>query len=323
MEVLGALHHSVAYEDHLTDFRVDKTTTTKFDLLTSIVLCGCLCTLFQGQLLLLLMQYSSTFTIELGHPAFVNLDLVELARFMYGGEYLGDKKVNPMATLLSEDGGRYEEAEVTITLKQGEVVKYASGQPSFPPTNDQMVNTTLKCGSSGAQVAQLQNQLKDLGFFLHDSTGYFGEITEAAVTKFQLANNLIADGMVGPQTSGRLSQLSTSSPTIQYSTSNLAPMLQSSTPSSPQTMQERGRSLIPSSAEGASIGRELYLGSQGLEVEQLQMLLKQTGNYDGPVTGYFGDLTRQAVEGFQLEKELDNTGIVGMKTFLALVDEMN
>ncbi len=58
----------------------------------------------------------------------------------------------------------------------------------------------LKRGASGIQVKTVQEKLKQLGYFEFDATGYFGEITEKSVRAFQTSNNLLADGIVGPQT---------------------------------------------------------------------------------------------------------------------------
>ena len=49
---------------------------------------------------------------------------------------------------------------------------------------------TLTGGSNGADVAQLQRALKELGYFSGNCDGAYGEATEAAVFRFQLANGL-------------------------------------------------------------------------------------------------------------------------------------
>ena len=55
--------------------------------------------------------------------------------------------------------------------------------------------TTLKKGSRGSEVKQLQTLLVYVA-----ADGIFGEKTEAAVIAFQTAHNLTADGIVGPNT---------------------------------------------------------------------------------------------------------------------------
>jgi peptidoglycan hydrolase-like protein with peptidoglycan-binding domain len=65
--------------------------------------------------------------------------------------------------------------------------------------------TLLKVGSRGSQVVLVQKTLQDLGYFTYPvSTGYYGSITKAAVKRFQKANGIIADGIVGSKTMGLL-----------------------------------------------------------------------------------------------------------------------
>jgi putative chitinase len=58
----------------------------------------------------------------------------------------------------------------------------------------------LKQGSSGPDVTELQQKLKDLGFDPNGVDGNFGPGTKAAVIAFQQSKGLAADGMVGPAT---------------------------------------------------------------------------------------------------------------------------
>ena len=64
-----------------------------------------------------------------------------------------------------------------------------------------------KRGDSSAEVAEIQAALKKLGFFDEVCTGYFGEVTEGAVLKFQEKYNLSTDGILGPITIGKLNEL--------------------------------------------------------------------------------------------------------------------
>jgi hypothetical protein len=59
---------------------------------------------------------------------------------------------------------------------------------------------SIKLGSKGAEVTQLQKKLKDLGYFNTTVTGTFGPITEKAVKAFQKAHKLPQVGNVGPKT---------------------------------------------------------------------------------------------------------------------------
>lgn len=58
---------------------------------------------------------------------------------------------------------------------------------------------TIKMRSRGPSVAYLQELLGKLGYQI-PATGYFGNMTDAAVRDFQLKNSLVSDGEVGIKT---------------------------------------------------------------------------------------------------------------------------
>ena len=62
--------------------------------------------------------------------------------------------------------------------------------------------STLRRGSRGAKVTELQMALIDLGYGAQvgSADGVFGGMTTAGVRAFQSANGLTADGVVGPMT---------------------------------------------------------------------------------------------------------------------------
>ena len=59
---------------------------------------------------------------------------------------------------------------------------------------------SIKLGSSGTEVSELQKKLKTLGFYNGKIDGGFGSVTEKAVKAFQKAHKLSQVGNVGPQT---------------------------------------------------------------------------------------------------------------------------
>lgn len=64
---------------------------------------------------------------------------------------------------------------------------------------------TMKLGSSGSDVTQLQNRLLTLGYMDYpNATGYYGAVTKTAVVRFQSNNGLAADGAAGPLTQNKL-----------------------------------------------------------------------------------------------------------------------
>ncbi|MEA5002178.1 MAG: peptidoglycan-binding protein [Christensenella sp.] len=63
---------------------------------------------------------------------------------------------------------------------------------------------TMYPQDSGDDIKSMQDRLSQLGYFEGSSTGYFGSITTNAVKRFQDANGLSVDGVVGKNTRGLL-----------------------------------------------------------------------------------------------------------------------
>ena len=82
---------------------------------------------------------------------------------------------------------------------------------------------TLRRGSSGSAVLDLQTQLRSAGFDPGPVDGIFGSQTESAVRSFQNSRRLTVDGIVGSQTWGALGSASTSPPPSQLPVSTYPP----------------------------------------------------------------------------------------------------
>lgn len=74
-------------------------------------------------------------------------------------------------------------------------------------TSSTASTTILRIGSTGQAVTQLQNDLKRLGFFAGNATGYYGTATEKAVRDFQKRYRLAVDGIAGPATLGKIAEI--------------------------------------------------------------------------------------------------------------------
>jgi peptidoglycan hydrolase-like protein with peptidoglycan-binding domain len=62
-------------------------------------------------------------------------------------------------------------------------------------------SSPLRRNSEGPEVAQLQQRLRELGYFAYpENSGQFGALTEAAVMSFQADRGLPTTGLAGPQT---------------------------------------------------------------------------------------------------------------------------
>ena len=140
----------------------------------------------------------------------------------------------------------------------------------------------LQKNSIGIEVKQLQQRLKDLGYYSGDVDGQYGTGTQTAVTAFQAQHGLKADGVAGEQTLA-----------ILYS--------------------ESAQTFVPTPTPSA-MPAMLSSGSSGDEVKALQSRLQQLGFYSGVLDGDYGKGTRAAVKLFQAQHGLDDDGIAGQKT---------
>lgn len=62
------------------------------------------------------------------------------------------------------------------------------------------VGALSKIGSTGTEVSRIQSRLKEWGYYDGKVDGIFGVATKNAVIKFQKANGLTPDGIVGSKT---------------------------------------------------------------------------------------------------------------------------
>lgn len=148
----------------------------------------------------------------------------------------------------------------------------------------------LKIGDKDNYVLDLQNKLKELGFFSGTTTGYFGTQTQQAVIDYQAAHSLKVDGKAGPMT---LSSIMGSDFSI-----------------------NREDRVFSASDIGTDYPQP---GDKGAAVSEIQELLKALDYYDYPsITGYYGPVTEQAVRLFQSNNGIKADGIAGSETMSLL-----
>jgi peptidoglycan hydrolase-like protein with peptidoglycan-binding domain len=82
----------------------------------------------------------------------------------------------------------------------GAQVYQALGITPSSPIGSRPSGRQLTLGDSGTDVEDLQRRLKDLGYFNSPVTGYYGSITQDAVTQFQQARGLSATGIADART---------------------------------------------------------------------------------------------------------------------------
>jgi peptidoglycan hydrolase-like protein with peptidoglycan-binding domain len=144
-------------------------------------------------------------------------------------------------------------------------------------------------GSQGgsATVRGLQQLLYRRGYEPGPIDGLYGPLTQSAVERFQRAQGLVVDGVVGPQTRGRL----------------ISPPLEQS--------HARGSPVVRRGAGYGTLGRSE-------RVAELQRMLRGLGYEPGPVDGLFGPRTRAAVHSFQASHGVRPSGSVDGATLSRL-----
>ena len=157
----------------------------------------------------------------------------------------------------------------------------ASSMPTATASTSVDGYTTLSEGDTGTAVRNLQQALKNKGYYSGSVDGKYGAATTAAVVAFQSAQGLRVDGKAGPATQRALFTTSSSTDTSKYTT--------------------------------------LRPGDSGAAIRQLQTTLKQKGYYTGTIDGDYGSGTTAAVKSFQKKMNITPVdGIAGDKTLTLL-----
>lgn len=84
------------------------------------------------------------------------------------------------------------------------VVPRQPSPSSSKPSSDNTAPVVYKTGSQGDMVKTIQTRLKELGYFLEDITGYYGDVTADAVKSFQKQAGLTQTGKTDETTLLRL-----------------------------------------------------------------------------------------------------------------------
>ena len=140
---------------------------------------------------------------------------------------------------------------------------------------------SLRKGSTGSAVKDLQTKLKKLGFYNAYVDGSYGDTTVAAVKAFQKKYNLTADGVAGSETLKKLDS-------------------------------------AYKNADSDKDDGSLRKGATGSAVKNLQTKLKKLGFYNASIDGDYGDTTVAAVKAFQKKYNLTADGVAGSETLKKL-----
>lgn len=179
---------------------------------------------------------------------------------------------------------------------------FVSGNVDLPVVDTGSALSTLRKGSSGAEVMVLQQYLKDLGFLRTEPDGQFGSGTERALKLFQEANGLSADGVAGP---GTLS--------ILYGGNAVGSV------GSAPALQELA-TVAPTATPNLNV--VIQWESEGDDVRMYQERLADLGYLAGKyVTGKFNQPTVDATKAFQTMNNLKVDGAAGPQSLKLIYSE--
>jgi peptidoglycan hydrolase-like protein with peptidoglycan-binding domain len=159
----------------------------------------------------------------------------------------------------------------------------------------------LRLGSSGAAVSNLQRNLQRLGYYNGPVNGNFGQLTQAAVIRFQRAKGINPDGVVGSRTLNAIRGVAVN-PVPPYN------------PAPPYTGEGGTYDTYPNA---------LNEGDRGPAVTQLQQDLQQLGFFQTTPIGIFGPATRTAVSNFQSREGFIPNGIADSQTLARISQLLN
>lgn len=188
--------------------------------------------------------------------------------------------------------------------------------------------STLRTGSQGVEVFELQAALKLLGYYNGPVNGVYGDSTARAVSLFQQAAGLKPDGIVGTATWRRLFPATPAAVAASSSSDNSAEVgsfpVPSTTRRSAESLDTSTRTASTSPVAASSQPKTvefpiLRLGMEGPAVSRLQERLRTLGFYKDSVDGVFGVSTQAAVKAAQQRFKLSADGIVGAATWSALL----
>lgn len=205
-------------------------------------------------------------------------------------------------------------------------------------------------GSSGQKVIEIQERLKELGYFHEDITGYFGSVTEAAYKAFQAAAGVTVDGIAGKDMEILFSDDAPYAPSSEPETTPTEPEVTEPEITEPETTEEVTEPEVTEPETTEEVTEQpteeitepetepetteevtepevvddgvFRYGDFSTEVSAIQQRLKDLGYFTGEVTTFYGEVTEEAVATFQYVTTLPMTGEVDQATYELLFSDL-
>lgn len=181
------------------------------------------------------------------------------------------------------------------------------------------ITRTLQLGMTGEDVSLLQQWLgQDTSVYPEGLvSGYFGQLTSAAVKRFQVTHSIVAEGgagygVVGPKTRAKL-----------FEVFGVAPMGVSQVAPAPAVLQSTA--LLTRGLSKGMMGKDVLLLQQLLNKDPETQIASVGDGSAGNETTYFGGLTEVAVKKFQTKHSIvaegnPGYGLVGPITIAKLTE---
>ncbi len=193
-----------------------------------------------------------------------------------------------------KDAMHFEVVASRTELQRG--IDWSTVRMTKPDPKKPKTWPVLQLNDTGPTVQRLQKRLAKLGFDPGTIDGHFGADTRRAVREFQKSRALDVDGTVGLQT---------------------WTALLTDQPPTPDEKSPVKRDRRPDADPGKL--PILERGDEGRFVERVQQALNRHGFDPGAIDGSFGEDTERAVLAFQKKQRLDRDGVVGERTWKALL----
>lgn len=189
-------NNKIGYDQYGRNTLYKQAKTVNFDLSKITTACECDCSS-----LMHVCAMAGGANLTYGSTAFRTATMVN--ELVATGDYekLTDSKYLTSDAYLKRGDILVKSGHTVMALENGSSSNITTTTTKGVSTVNITLNV-LKTGSKGDQVKALQHILHDMGYDLGTSPtdGIFGSKTAAAVRKFQTANKLTADGIVGANT---------------------------------------------------------------------------------------------------------------------------
>lgn len=209
---------------------------------------------------------------------------------------------------------RYGLEQSGVADEETQRMIFAKAGVEAPQSSDEQANVygseTLREGSRGDAVRVLQENLTLLKFYSGSITGSYGRLTKEAVRRFQKEHDLSADGVAGPRTFKKLTQLLVGEDAQETPTALLPNTVQNSTFVSLEDV------------ELLNTEWTLRRTSSSGYVRRLQKALAALGYDPGGADGRFGEKTENAVRLYQTVRGLASDGVAGRATLKQINEDI-